>query len=86
MQNSGELHRAFVVGGHSLNTKKPELANQFFKSMGRIREIALKPPVVRVNLANHPHKNELFTNREKRKNGAAVNPFISKHNFVMFLE
>ncbi|EGQ8061908.1 MBL fold metallo-hydrolase [Vibrio parahaemolyticus] len=86
VQDSGALHRAFVVGGHSLSTKKPELANQFLKSMDRIREIALKPPVVTVNLANHPHKNDLFTNRDKRKNGAAVNPFISKYNFFMFLE
>ncbi|ELA9373319.1 MBL fold metallo-hydrolase [Vibrio parahaemolyticus] len=86
VQDSGALHRAFVVGGHSLSTKKPELANQFLKSMDRIREIALKPPVVTVNLANHPHKNDLFTNRDKRKNGAVVNPFISKYNFFMFLE
>ncbi|MDL5028247.1 MBL fold metallo-hydrolase [Vibrio sp. TMPB1044] len=86
VRDSGALHRAFVVGGHSLSAKKPELSNQFFKSMDRIREIALKPPVVTVNLANHPHKNDLFANRDKRKNGAAVNPFISKSNFFMFLE
>ncbi|KEA65584.1 Metallo-beta-lactamase precursor [Marinobacterium lacunae] len=86
VQDSGAIHRAFVVGGHSLSAKKPELANQFFKSMDRIREIALKPPVVTVNLANHPHKNDLFANRDKRKSGVAVNPFISKSNFFMFLE
>ena len=86
VQDSGALYRAFVVGGHSLSAKNPELANQFFKSMDRIREIALKPPVVTVNLANHPHKNDLFANRDKRKNGAEVNPFISKSNFFTFLE
>ncbi|OXX69916.1 MBL fold metallo-hydrolase, partial [Vibrio sp. V20_P4S3T152] len=86
VQDSGALYRAFVVGGHSLSAKNPELANQFFKSMDRIREIALKPPVVTVNLANHPHKNDLFANRDKRKNGSEVNPFISKSNFFTFLE
>ena len=86
VRDSGALHRAFVVGGHSLSAKKPKLANQFFKSMDRIREIALKRPVVTVNLANHPHKNDLFANRDKRKSGVAVNPFISKSNFFMFLE
>lgn len=86
VQDSGVLYRAFVVGGHSLSAKNPELANQFFKSMDRIREIALKPPVVTVNLANHPHKNDLFANRDKRKNGAEINPFISKSSFFTFLE
>jgi len=86
VRDSGEVHRAFVVGGHSLSAKKPELADQFFKSMDRIREIALKPPVVTVNLANHPHKNDLFANRDKQKSGLAVNPFVSKTNFFMFLE
>ncbi|GAA5648568.1 MBL fold metallo-hydrolase [Vibrio proteolyticus] len=86
VQDSGALYRAFVVGGHSLSAKNPELANQFFKSMDRIREIALKPPVVTVNLANHPHKNDLFANRDKRKNGAEINPFISKSSFFTFLE
>ena len=86
VQDNGVLHRAFVVGGHSLSAKKPELANQFFKSMDRIREIALKPPVVTVNLANHPHKNDLFANRDKRKHGVAVNPFISESNFFNFLD
>lgn len=86
VRDSGAVHRAFVVGGHSLSAKKPELADQFFKSMDRIREIALKPPVVTVNLANHPHKNDLFANRDKRKSGVAVNPFVSESNFFMFLE
>ncbi|AUV85945.1 MBL fold metallo-hydrolase [Vibrio campbellii] len=86
VQDSGALYRAFVVGGHSLSAKNPELANQFFKSMDRIREIALKPPVVTVNLANHPHKNDLFANRDKRKNDAEINPFISKSSFFTFLE
>jgi len=86
VQDNGVTHRAFVVGGHSLNAKKPELANQFFESMERIREIALKPPVVTVNLSNHPHKNDLFANRDRRDSGAAANPFISKYNFFMFLD
>ncbi|MFW1480588.1 MBL fold metallo-hydrolase, partial [Vibrio parahaemolyticus] len=86
VQDSGALYRAFVVGGHSLSATNPELANQFFKSMDKIREIALKPPVVTVNLANHPHKNDLFANRDKRKDGAEINPFISKSSFFTFLE
>lgn len=86
VQDSGAQHRAFVVGGHSLNAKKPELKSQFFNSLKRIRGIALQSPVVTVNLANHPHKNDLFANRERRKNGSVANPFISKSNFFMFLE
>ncbi|ROL63402.1 MBL fold metallo-hydrolase [Pseudomonas protegens] len=86
VQDNGALHRAFVVGGHSLSAKKPELTNQFFASMDRIREIALIPPVVTVNLANHPHKNNLFANRDRRNNGAVTNPFVSKYNFLYFLE
>ncbi|MBR9830078.1 MAG: MBL fold metallo-hydrolase [Oceanospirillales bacterium] len=86
VQDNGAFHRAFVVGGQSLSAKKPELANQFFASMDRIREIALIPPVVTVNLANHPHKNDLFANRDRRHNGTGTNPFISENNFFMFLD
>lgn len=86
VHDGGVQHRAFVVGGHSLDARKPELANQFFESLDRIREIARKPPAVTVNLSNHPHKNDLFANREKQINGATTNPFISNDNFFIFLE
>ena len=86
VKDSGVLHRAFVVGGHSLNTKKPELAKLFFESLDRVRKISLKHPIVTVNLSNHPHKNNLFANRDKRNNGAATNPFISIYDFFMFLD
>lgn len=86
VQDKGTAHRAFVVGGHSWNSKKPELANVFLASIKRIKELALTPPVVTVNLANHPHKNDLFANRDRKKRGARTNPFISESNFLMFLK
>lgn len=86
VQDNGVSHRAFVVGGHSLNNKNPELANQFFESMDRIREIALQPPRVTVNLSNHPHKNDLFANRDRRDIDETLNPFISESNFFIFLD
>ncbi|EDK26440.1 metallo-beta-lactamase [Vibrionales bacterium SWAT-3] len=86
VKDEGIPHRAFVVGGHSINARDPKLAKQFFESMDRVREIALQPPVVSVNLSNHPHKNHLFANREKRNVDGSNNPFISESNFFRFLE
>ncbi|MEZ8282149.1 MBL fold metallo-hydrolase [Vibrio splendidus] len=86
VKDNGTSHRAFVVGGHSINARDPKLAKQFFESMDRVREIALQPPVVSVNLSNHPHKNNLFANREKRNADGSNNPFISESNFFSFLD
>ncbi|MCG9782807.1 MBL fold metallo-hydrolase [Vibrio brasiliensis] len=86
VKESGKLHRAFVVGGHSLNAQSPTLVNQFFDSMTRIRKIASQPPEVTVNLSNHPHKNDLFINRDKRELDGTTNPFISQSNFFKFLD
>lgn len=86
VKDNGTSHRAFVVGGHSINARDPKLAKQFFESMDRVREIALQPPVVSVNLSNHPHKNHLFANREKRNADGSNNPFISESNFFSFLD
>jgi metallo-beta-lactamase class B len=79
-------HRAFIVGGHSVNTEQPGLAQAYLDSMTRIKEIAATPPVVSVNLANHPHKNNLFANRNKLTEEVAQNPFISSENFFRFIE
>ena len=86
VKDKGISYRAFVVGGHSINARDPKLAKQFFESMDRVREIALQPPVVSVNLSNHPHKNHLFANREKRNVDDSNNPFISESNFFSFIE
>lgn len=86
VRDNNTLHRAFVVGGHSVNAKDPSLASRFFESMARIRAIASEPPVVTVNLANHPHKNDLFAKRDRRDIEGTVNPFVSKSDFFMFLE
>jgi len=85
VKDKGVAHRAFVVGGHSINAKNSKLAKQFFESMDRIRTIASQPPAVTVNLANHPHKNDLFLNHKKQSADPAKNPFISNSDFFDFL-
>ncbi|WCP66380.1 MBL fold metallo-hydrolase [Vibrio tubiashii] len=84
VEDSDKEYRAFIVGGHSYSGKKPEMIGMFLNSMGKIRKIALQPPIVSVNLSNHPHKNYLFENRDKLGNNG--NPFISESNFFKFIE
>lgn len=84
VEDKGAAHRAFIVGGHSVNGNDPKIIDQFLSSMEKIRKISLQSPVVSVNLSNHPHKNYLFENRERL--GANGNPFISETNFFMFLK
>ena len=84
VEDKGIEYRAFVVGGHSVDGKDPKMIDQFLSSMEKIRKISLQPPIVKVNLSNHPHKNYLFENRDKL--GTRGNPFISEANFFMFLK
>ena len=84
VEDKGIEYRAFVVGGHSVDGKDPKMIDQFLSSMEKIRKISLLPPIVKVNLSNHPHKNYLFENRDKL--GTRGNPFISETNFFMFLK
>ena len=80
VKDEGAEHRAFIVGGHSVSGNDPKMIEQFLSSMEKIRKIALQPPVVSVNLSNHPHK------KNKEKLGSNGNPFISETNFFMFLK
>ena len=75
-----------MVGGHSPARNNAELAKVFIESMRRIRKLALVEPKVSVNLANHPHKNKLFENKELGKRNGAVNYFIDSKNFFDFLD
>ena len=84
--DKGKQYRAFVVGGHGANFQKPGLAKQFMASMARIKKLATQSPVVTVNLSNHPHKNNLFSNREISAKDKTINPFISQENFSQFIE
>ncbi len=86
VEDKGKQYRAFVVGGHGANFQKTGLAKQFIASMARIKKIATRSPAVTVNLANHPHKNNLFSNREINATDKANNPFISQENFFQFIE
>ncbi|KFI10326.1 MBL fold metallo-hydrolase [Vibrio coralliilyticus] len=86
VKDSGSEYRAFVVGGHGVNFQNPALAKQYFASMKRIKKIAESSPVVTVNLSNHPHKNNLFSNRDRVKEASSNNPFISKDNFFNFVD
>lgn len=79
-------YRAFIVGGHGVNFQKPSLVKAFLSSMARIKKLANESPVVAVNLSNHPHKNNLFANRDKIRQGESANPFISSSNFFQFIE
>ena len=85
VKDKGKEYRAFIIGGHSANSKQPALAQDFQDSMSRIKEIAMTLPKVEVNLANHPHKNNLFANRDKKKDKPTENPFISSERFFQFI-
>lgn len=85
-KDNGQLYRAFVVGGHGVNFQKPGLVKKFMASMARIRRLAIESPAVTVNLSNHPHKNNLFANRDKSIRGENKNVFISRENFSRFIE
>ncbi|MCG7497460.1 MBL fold metallo-hydrolase [Vibrio sp. Of7-15] len=86
VEDNGKPYRAFVIGGHGVNFQKPELAKKFFASMKRIKKIAMDSPLVTVNLSNHPHKNNLFSNRDKVGKDGGLNPFISDTNFFNFVD
>lgn len=86
VEDKGKQYRAFVVGGHGANFQKTGLAKQFMASMARIKKIATQSPAVTVNLSNHPHKNNLFSNREISAKDKIINPFISQENFSQFIE
>ena len=85
VKDGAKRYRAFVVGGHGVNFQKPDLAHKFIESMERIKKLALESPAVKVNLSNHPHKNNLFSNRDKNANSVAGNAFVSDSNFLDFI-
>ncbi|CAM2880488.1 MBL fold metallo-hydrolase [Vibrio neptunius] len=86
VEDDGKAYRAFVVGGHGINFQNPELVRQYFTSMKRVKQIAKSSPMVTVNLSNHPHKNNLFSNRDRMREGSASNPFINQDNFFNFID
>lgn len=86
VKNLGKSYRAFMFGGHSPSRKNADLANAFIKSIRRIRALASVEPKVSVNLANHPHKNKLFENRDLSKGSESINYFIDSKDFFDFLD
>ncbi|GAA5213200.1 MBL fold metallo-hydrolase [Corallincola platygyrae] len=90
VKDRGKEYRAFVVGGHSPNLQNASLAAAFKTSMARIKALAGQSPEVTVNLANHPHKNNLFKNRDRTSlqagDDAAVNPFVDQADFYRFIQ
>jgi metallo-beta-lactamase class B len=86
VKDKDQLYRAFVVGGHGTNFRGVELAEKFVASIGRIKKLAAQSPKASVNLSNHPNKNNLFVNRDKRLTNAAVNPFVDEVGFLQFLD
>ena len=85
VKDGTKRYRAFVVGGHGVNFQKPDLAHKFIESMERVKKLALESPAVKVNLSNHPHKNNLFSNRDKNANSVAGNAFVSDSDFLDFI-
>ena len=85
VRDGARRYRAFVVGGHGVNFQKPDLAHRFIASMARIKTLAMQSPAVKVNLSNHPHKNNLFSNRDKPINSVADNAFVSDSDFLAFI-
>lgn len=86
VNDNGQQQRAFVVGGHGVNFKAAGLAEKFISSMNRTRALALETPQITVNLANHPHKNQLFEKRDKNAlNKRGDNAFIGHLDFLNFI-
>lgn len=83
VQDNGVEHRAFVVGGHGTNFIGLDLAEKYIRTIERIKRVSQTPPVVEVNLANHPQWAQLFERREKRSE--ARNPFIDSDGFKKFI-
>lgn len=86
VKENDRQYRAFVVGGHGTNFQKPGLAKKFMASMNRIKQLAMESPGVTVNLSNHPHKNNLFSNRDRGGMDVTRSTFISQENFSHFIE
>lgn len=86
VKHKGQPYRAFVVGGHGTSFQEPGLAHKFLASMERIKRLAKESPIVSVNLSNHPHKNNLFTNRDKRDEVAPNNAFVDENGLLQFIE
>ena len=84
--HASQRYRAFVIGGHSVNFQQPDLAKQFFESMARIKKLASSLPAVTVNLANHPHKNNLFTKQRDSVSKDTINPFVSRNDVFTFIQ
>ncbi|WP_330959310.1 MBL fold metallo-hydrolase [Photobacterium sp. 53610] len=86
VKDNGQRYRAFVVGGHGANFQKPHLAKTFLASMARIKKLAAESPSVTVNLSNHPHKNNLFANRDRKTKVGSPNAFIDGESIFRFVE
>ncbi len=85
LKHKGKTHRAFVVGGHSTNSRYPTQIEALIASLNRIQSIASQKPIVDINLANHPHKNKLLENQKLQLQTATGNPFIDQNSFIGFL-
>ena len=54
--------------------------------MARIKKLASSLPAVTVNLANHPHKNNLFTKQRDSVSKDTINPFVSRNDFFTVIQ
>lgn len=82
--DKGMPYRAFVVGGHGVNFTGVDSAEQYVASVARIRTLSSRSPVVSVNIANHPNRNQLFTRYARRND--SDNPFIDPQGFAQFID
>lgn len=84
--SGGNRYRAFINGGNGTNFEGVEQARMYANSVARIRRISQTPPVVEVNLSNHPRMNQLFQRREKMADSGSSSPFVDAGAFSTFLD
>lgn len=84
--SGGEHYRAFIVGGMGTNFEGLAQAKQYRASVERIRKLTSEEPQVQVNLANHPHMNQLFERRDRAEDSGAVTAYVDRAGFLALLD
>lgn len=82
--DKGKPVKAFVMCGNSTSFEGVNITKRYIKSVENIKEMAMKAPVVSVNLPSHPHLGQLFE-RQRLKATEADNPFVDHKGFMQFI-
>lgn len=84
---SGEQqYRAFIIGGMGTNFEGFGQAKEYQTSVRRIRSLTAEKPQVQVNLANHPHMNQLFERKGLAENKDPITAYVDRAGFLALLD